>query len=68
MVKNPDILLKFELDYEASINHSVIEKLEMFENMLALKNKVMGTCDPLEGLDEKILLIKRFKDAARRII
>ena len=63
MVKNPEILEKFELELELKINNSYQKRLQIFDSMLAFKNKVIKNQDPLEGLDEKIEIIKRLHRA-----
>lgn len=67
MVKNPEILEKFELEYELKTNNSYQKRLQIFESMLAFKNQVLKDQDPLEGLDEKIEIIKRLHRAKRAI-
>lgn len=63
MVKNPEILEKFELEYEQKTNNTYEERLRIFESMLALKNQLLPNQDPLEGLDEKIEFVKRLHSA-----
>ena len=63
MVNNPEILEKFELDYEQKTNNSYQERLRIYEGMIALKNQLLPNQDPLEGLDEKIEFVKRLHSA-----
>lgn len=59
MVKNPEILEQFEREMEQKINNSYQERLRIFEGMLKFRNPVLKDRDPLEGLEEKIEIIKR---------
>jgi len=67
MVKNPEILRQFELEYEKNNNLTFTEKLRMFESMLEFKNKVCPREDIWSGLDEKIEFMGRLHDAGRKI-
>ena len=67
MVKNPEILEKFEIELEQQTNNSYLKRLQIFESMLAFKNYILKNEDPLEGLDEKIEIIKRLHRAKRAI-
>lgn len=59
MVKNPEILRSFELKLEKEINNTYPERLRIFESMLEFKNSIIRDEKPLEGIDEKIEIIKR---------
>lgn len=59
MVNSSDILLKFEIENDKKINNSYIERLKIFESMLEWKNRVLKDENPLNGLEEKIAIIKR---------
>jgi hypothetical protein len=63
MVKNPEILEKFELEYEMKTNNSYATRLRIFESMIAFRNTVCKDIDPMDGLDEKIEIIKRLHRA-----
>jgi hypothetical protein len=67
MVKNPEILEKFELELEQKINHTYEERLKIFESMFEFKKQLMKNEDPLEGLAEKIEIIKRLHSAKQVI-
>jgi hypothetical protein len=67
MVKNPEILLKFELELEQSINNTYQKRLQIFESMLEFKNILMKNENPFDGLNEKIEIIKRLHSAERII-
>ena len=63
MVKNHEILERFELDLELRTNNSYQTRLKMFESMWVFKNTILKNQDPLEGLEEKIEIIKRLHRA-----
>jgi hypothetical protein len=66
MIKNPEILAEFELAYEKGLNNSYEQRLEIFESMLQLKRQICpASNDPLEGLDEKIEIIRKLHNAKR---
>jgi hypothetical protein len=67
MVKNPEILRQFELDYQKNNKLTYAEKLRMFEGMLEFKNKVCPRKDVWSGLDEKIEIYRRFRNAWKTI-
>ena len=63
MVKNPEILEIFELEYEQNTNNTYQQRLLIFESMMEFRNTVLKERDPLEGLEEKIEIIKRLHRA-----
>ena len=63
MVKNHERLERFELDLELRTNNSYQTRLKMFESMWVFKNTILKNQDPLEGLEEKIEIIKRLHRA-----
>jgi hypothetical protein len=66
MIKNPEILEKFVDEWNSKNTTTYEERFEIFEQMLQHRNEVLKDFDPLEGLEEKIKMIKRLKDAARK--
>jgi translation initiation factor 2 alpha subunit (eIF-2alpha) len=66
MIKNPEILEKFEDELNSKLTTSYEERFRIFEQMLKHRNEVLKDFDPHDGLEEKIKLIKRLKDAARK--
>jgi hypothetical protein len=67
MVKNPEILAKFEDDLIEATNNSYEKRLATFQKMLDYRNFVLKDIDPYDGLDEKIEFIKRLHRAKRAI-
>jgi len=59
MVKNPDILQEFEYNLEQTINNSFEKRLQMYESMHVFKNTLIPNQNLLDGLSEKIELIRR---------
>lgn len=58
MVRNAEILLDFELKLEQELNNSYEDRLKIFESMLEFRNLVLKNENPLEGLTEKVELIR----------
>ena len=67
MVINPEILRQFELDFELKTNYSYKKRLQMYESMHLFQISLLPNQNPLNGLTDKIELIKRLHSAERII-
>jgi hypothetical protein len=59
MVKNPEILQKFENELAGRLQNSFAQRLALFESMLEYRNTIQKNIDPLAGLKEKLEIVKR---------
>lgn len=66
MIESSEILNEFEAVYAKTQNHSIEEKLAIFDAMLQLKNELYPMNQNIfDGLEEKLKIIKLFHNAKR---